>query len=313
MIPALVLAAGLATRLRPLSLVRAKAALPVAGTPLVRRILERLAAAGVRDAVVNLHYLPQTITALVGDGTDLGVRVRYSWEMPVLGSAGGPRRALPLLGSSTFLIVNGDTLTDVDLDALVDAHRRAGALVTMAVVPNTEPHKYGGASVQADGVVTGFVKRGSREPSYHFVGVQAAEAGAFEGVRDDVPSESVASLYPALMARQPGAVRAFVSSAEFFDIGTPADYLSTSLLLHEREGSPLHGAGARIHAGARVERSVLWDDVEVGEGSFVKECVVTDGVRVPADTSWTGVTLRRANGELAPGERPVEGLAVCSL
>jgi NDP-sugar pyrophosphorylase family protein len=183
----------------------------------------------------------------------------------------------------------------------------------MAVVPNTEPHKYGGASVQADGVVTGFVKRGSREPSYHFVGVQAAEAGAFEGVRDDVPSESVASLYPALMARQPGAVRAFVSSAEFFDIGTPADYLSTSLLLHEREGSPLHGAGARIHAGARVERSVLWDDVEVGEGSFVKECVVTDGVRVPADTSWTGVTLRRANGELAPGERPVEGLAVCSL
>ena len=95
MIPALVLTAGLATRLRPLSLVRAKAAVPVAGTPLVLRILRQLAAAGITDAVLNLHHLPHTLAAVVGDGSDVGVRVRYSWEMPVLGSAGGPRHALP--------------------------------------------------------------------------------------------------------------------------------------------------------------------------------------------------------------------------
>ena len=99
MIPALVLTAGLATRLRPLSLVRAKAAMPVGGEPLVRRILRGLRASGVMDAVLNLHHLPHTITQLVGDGSDLGVRVRYSWEQPVLGSAGGPRQALPLLDS----------------------------------------------------------------------------------------------------------------------------------------------------------------------------------------------------------------------
>src|SRR5215468_3964491 len=117
MIPALVLTAGLATRLRPLSLVRAKAALPVAGITLVERILARLAAAGVRDVVINLHHLAHTITAVVGDGSPLGVRVRYSWESPVLGSAGGPRHALPLLESlppqsreaaeaGTFFLVN---------------------------------------------------------------------------------------------------------------------------------------------------------------------------------------------------------------
>ena len=97
MIPALVLTAGLATRLRPLSLVRAKAALPVAGQPLVVRILRWLRAGGVTDVVLNLHHLPETLTRIVGDGQDLGVRVRYSWETPVLGSAGGPqtRRAPP--------------------------------------------------------------------------------------------------------------------------------------------------------------------------------------------------------------------------
>src|SRR5215213_8585523 len=120
MIPALLLTAGLATRLRPLSFVRAKAALPVAGEPLARRILRSLAACGVTDAVLNLHHLPHTLTSPIGDGTDIGVRVRYSWEVPVLGSAGGPKRALPLIGRSPFLIVNGDTLTDVNLKDVID-------------------------------------------------------------------------------------------------------------------------------------------------------------------------------------------------
>src|SRR6185295_10208415 len=100
MIPALVLTAGLATRLRPLSFVRAKAALPVGDQILAQRILRWLARCGVTDAILNLHHLPHTITSILGDGAAEGVRVRYSWEMPVLGSAGGPRRALPLLGAS---------------------------------------------------------------------------------------------------------------------------------------------------------------------------------------------------------------------
>src|SRR5690242_5984663 len=118
---ALILTAGLGTRLRPLTGVRAKPAMPVAGVPMIARIIRWLAASGVTDVVMNLHHLPQTITALIGDGSGLGVRARYSWEHPeVLGSAGGPRQALDIIGTDTFLVVNGDTLTDLDIDALSD-------------------------------------------------------------------------------------------------------------------------------------------------------------------------------------------------
>jgi mannose-1-phosphate guanylyltransferase len=313
-IPALVLTAGLATRLRPLSLVRAKAALPVAGQPLITRILRALRAAGGTEAVLNLHHLPHTLTRIMGDGSDLGVRVRYSWENPVLGSAGGPRQALPLLGASTFLIVNGDTLADVDIGALVAAHQRSGALVTMAVVPNADQQKYSGVAASDDGAFTGLVKRGSLEPSYHFVGVQVAEAEAFASLAPGTAHESVAAVYPALIGARPDSIRVHVCNAEFFDIGTPDDYLSTSLRLSRREGTgTAHGRGTRIHPTARIEESVLWDDVEVGAGTMLRQCIVTDGVRVPEDTSWVGVTLRRPDGQLAPGERRIEDLAIASL
>jgi NDP-sugar pyrophosphorylase family protein len=320
MIPALVLTAGLATRLRPLSLVRAKAALPLAGEPLIRRILAWLAAGGVTDAVLNLHHLPHTLTSLVGDGADLDLAVRYSWEVPVLGSAGGPRRALPLLrgpGSgfdSTFLMVNGDTLTNLDLRALLGHHRASGALVTMAVVPNREPEKYSGVVAGPDGTVTGFARRGSTTPSFHFFGVQVAEAEAFASVPAGIPYESLGALYPMLMASRPGSVRVVETAAEYLDIGTPSDYLSSALVMAEREGRGLApGARAQIDPTARIERSILWDDVVVEAGTMLRECVVTDRARVPADTSWHGVILRAAEGALTEGERRVGDLAVCSL
>jgi NDP-sugar pyrophosphorylase family protein len=300
MIPALVLTAGLATRLRPLSRVRAKAALPVAGQPLVHRIIRWLAAAGVTDLVLNLHHLPHTITATVGDGSHLGVRVRYSWETPVLGSAGGPRHALPLLAASPFLIVNGDTLTDVHVTRVIDTHHRSGALVTMALVPNTEPHKYGGVLVDDAGVVTGFTGKGSAARSFHFIGVQVAETEVFASLPDHTPHESVGALYPELIKQRPGAIRAHVAEAEFLDIGTPADYLNTCIRLAAREGQTLTG------------ESVLWDDVVVDPRARLTRCVVTDGVRVPPG-EWANVTIRRADGDLDPSEQRHDGLAVAPL
>lgn len=296
MIPALVLTAGLATRLRPLSYVRAKAAMPVAGEALIRRILRRLRASGVRDAVLNLHHLPHTIAHEVGDGSDLGLRVRYSWEVPVLGSAGGPRQALPLLGDTTFLIVNGDTLADLDAAALVDAHRRGGALVTMAVVPQVEPEKYGSVLVEDGGAVTGFRGRGavasSTRAPFHFVGVQVAEAEAFASVPPGAVAESLGEVYPGLMRRRPGAVRAFVTDAAFLDIGTPNDYLQSALHVAARDGGALHGARTRVDATAHVDRSVLWDDVTVGAGAILRDCVVASGARIGAHAEvGPGVTL----------------------
>jgi NDP-sugar pyrophosphorylase family protein len=260
------------------------------------------------------------LAGCVGDGSSLDMRVRYSWEVPILGSAGGPRRAIPLLLARksgprhTFVIVNGDTLTDLDVSAVIDDHRSSGALATLAVVPHTEPDKYGGVLVAADGAVTGFVPAGSHEPSFDFFGVEVVEAEAFARVPDKTPFATVGRLYPELIAERRGSVRAFRCSNAYLDIGTPSDYLTTSLHLASREGhATLIGARTRIHESARVDRSILWDDVVIEADVMLRECIVTDGVTVPADTSWHGVSIRKATGEIAPAEKQIDGLAIAPL
>jgi NDP-sugar pyrophosphorylase family protein len=311
---ALILAAGLGTRLRPLTRLRAKAALPVNGEPLVRRIARTLAARGFRDLVVNLHHLPATITRLIGDGADLGVRVRYSWEHPVLGSAGGPRHALPLLVDGSrdarerFLLVNGDTLTDADPGELARAHERAGdAAVTMALIPNPRPDKYGGVLVEGDRV-TGFSRPGTAERSYHFIGLQVAEARAFASLPDGQPIESVTNVYPRLLAEDPRAICAFISGAAFQDIGTPADYLTTSVELAAAEGNRLvSGVRVDVHPSAALTDTAVWDDVTIGPGARIEESIVCDGARVPAGARYVRCAILPAGGQApAPGER-VEG------
>jgi mannose-1-phosphate guanylyltransferase len=308
---ALVLAAGLGTRLRPLTYARAKAAVPVNGEPLVRRILTWLAAQHVHDVVINLHHRPETVAAVVGDGSDLGVRVRYSWEQPVLGSAGGPRHALPLLtdnGRDRFLVVNGDTLSTVDVGALFARHAASGAEVTMALIPNPHPDKYGGVRLSESGHVTGFTRAGTPGPSFHFVGVQVAEAGTFASLEDGVPAESVNMLYPRLIARDGRSIAGFVSDAAFSDIGTPRDYLETSLALATIEGARLaDGHRVSVSASAEIIRTALWDDVSIGAGARLVDCIVCDGVQVTAGARYERAAIARADATVpADGER-IEG------
>jgi NDP-sugar pyrophosphorylase family protein len=206
---ALVLTAGLGTRLEPLSRVRAKPAVPIAGQPLVNRIIRWLAGQQVRDLVLNLHHLPDTITRHVGDGGGLGARVRYSWEDPILGSAGGPRKALPLLPDDHFFIINGDTLTAVDLAALAKSHRDSGALVTMAVLGGKAlVTRYGGVVTDARGAVHGFVPKGPAAVGYHFVGVQMVHPSVFARLAPDAPAETTRGVYRDLVAERPGSIRA---------------------------------------------------------------------------------------------------------
>ena len=178
--------------------------MPVAGRPLVVRILDWLAGQGVEHVVVNLHHRPETVTRVVGHGKAAGVRVRYSWEPVLLGSAGGPRQALPLLGQR-FFIVNGDTLTTLSLRTLADAHARTGAAVTLAVAPHPDPDRYGGVLVADDGRVRGFAPAGSG-PSSHFVGLQVVEAAVFEKLPAGRPAATIGGLYDELLSA-PGAGR----------------------------------------------------------------------------------------------------------
>jgi NDP-sugar pyrophosphorylase family protein len=301
--PALVLTAGLGTRLRPLSFVRAKAALPVAGEPLVRRILRWLERHGVREVVLNLHHRPETIARVLGDGSDLGVRVRYSWEQPLLGSAGGPRKALPLLDADRFLIVNGDTLTDVDPGPLEDLHASSGALVTMALIPNPDPMRYGGVVVR-DGWVRDFTPKGGPGPSFHFIGVQMAESAAFADLPDNTPAETVNGFYRRLVAEEAGRIRAFVCDAAFHDIGTARDYLTTTLRIAADEGlaEPPPGEQTMVHPTARLVRTVLWDRVSVAAGAELIDCVVADNVAIPAGARMREQVIVPAAAAAAPGE-----------
>jgi NDP-sugar pyrophosphorylase family protein len=349
---ALVLTAGLGTRLRPLTYVRAKAAVPVNGQTLARRIVRWLAGQGVRDQVLNLHHLPETITASVGDGSDLGARVRYSWEQPVLGSAGGPRRALPLLAGSnpppprvhgsarfgaaaptlvvspdrttsdggrvpgsepdgTFIIVNGDTLTDVDVPAMLAFHAASEALVTMALIPNPRPQQYGGVRASG-GRVIGFTRAGAPGDSYHFIGVQIVEARAFAGLEDGVPAETVNVLYPRLIAAGAGSVAAYTCTAAFRDIGTASDYLSTSAELAAIEGDHMiSGRRVEIASSARTVRTAVWDDVSIGRDVELDECIVGDGARIPDGARYTRCAIVPADGRAArAGERIECGLLI---
>jgi NDP-sugar pyrophosphorylase family protein len=301
---ALILSAGLGTRLRPLTDARAKPAMPVAGEPLIRRIIVWLAAHDVTDIVVNLHHRPETLSAILGEGRDLNVRVRYSWEQPrVLGSAGGPRQALPLIDADTFIIVNGDTLTDVDVRAVIASHQQSQARVTLALVPNREYLRYGGVHVDDAGAVTGFSPPGdASKGSSHFIGVQIVERSVFAALPAGEPMNTIGGVYDGLIRDQPGSVRAFRCDAAFWDVGTAGDYLRTSQAF--AAGRPSVGRDAHVDASATIDGSVLWDDVEIGARASVRDCVVTDRVRVPPGARYSRAILIERDGAVAAA--PIE-------
>jgi len=282
--PALILAAGLGTRLRPLTYSRAKAAVPVAGIPLIRRQVTKLTATGIREVVVNLHHRPETIAAVLGDGHTQGCRIRYSWEREVLGSAGGPRHALPLLDTQFFL-VNGDTLTNVDLNGLWNTHASRGARVTLAVTGHPAPDRYGGIVANTDGWVTGVARAGEQRNALHFVGVQVANSDVFASLPDGVSAASIGGVYDELLTNGHHIAVHHVSG-DFHDIGTPADYLTTNHKIAATEGlaSQPFGCGTDVHPGAKIHGSILWNDVSVETGCVLTECIVTDSVQIPAGT-----------------------------
>jgi NDP-sugar pyrophosphorylase family protein len=271
---------------------------------LVERILVWLQRHGVREAVLNLHYLPQTVTRVVGDGAHLALRVRYTWEPVILGTAGGPRRALPLLGQQ-FFIVNGDTLTDLNLGELVDAHVRRGARVTLAVMENPAPQHYGGVLVDGDGWVRGFVRAGTSRASWHFVGVQIADASVFEGLNDGEQAATIGGLYDALVTREPHAILAHDVGADFHDVGTPGDYFRTAFLiagqLDDVSPSVLVGHNVRVHPSVMLNRTILWDDVTIETDCALTRCIVTDGVSVPRGSEFADAALLPAATPAARG------------
>jgi NDP-sugar pyrophosphorylase family protein len=299
----MVLAAGLGTRMRPLSDLLAKPALPVLDRPLIHHTLLLLARHGIRDVVVNTHHLPQTIRRVVGSGRRFGLRVRYSHEPRILGSGGGPRLVRAFFGSEPALLVNGDCLFDLDLTRLLRRHRASGALATLALRRNPDPRRYPPVVTGRGGWIRSIrgLPRPARGSASLFTGVQILDP-ALLATLPRGPSDIVADLYAPLLARG-GRLLGVRLREPWFDLGSPAFYLRAQLRLlaraqgRTRRGSLLGkgtrvgrgarvvgsvvGAGSTIGEGARVSRSVLWPGARIPEGARVAGSVVTSGARIP--------------------------------
>ena len=300
----MVLAAGLGTRMQPLSDLVAKPALPVLNRPLLHHTLELLARHGFRDVIVNTHHRPESVERAVGSGRRFGLRVRYSYEPDLLGSGGGPRKVREFFGDEPALLVNGDCVFDVDLTQLVRRHLESGVLATLALKPNRDPRRYRPVVTDPDGRVRSIrgLPRRARGAVSLFTGVHIVDSELLERLPPG-PSDIVADLYVPLLAEGARLLGVRVAGP-WFDFGSPAFYLRSQLRLlaqaggRTRAGSLLDdgvrvdararvvrsvvGARSRIGKGAVVEGAVLWPGARVGEGASVVGCVVTAGARVAA-------------------------------
>src|SRR2546423_3096032 len=139
---AMILAAGYGTRLWPLTIDRAKPAIPFMGRPLVGYVAEYLARFGCDEIAVNLHHRPESVRVALGDGSAFGVHLAYFPEPTILGTSGALDNARAFLNRDTFIVVNGKIATDLDLDAALATHRRTGALATLVLRPNERRERY---------------------------------------------------------------------------------------------------------------------------------------------------------------------------
>jgi len=229
---AMILAAGLGTRLRPLTEETPKALLPVAGRPLIHYPLLLLKRYGITEIVINLHHHGHKIADALGDGRDIGLRLQYSWEPTILGTGGGIKAARRLLGESTFLVMNSDILVDLNLDKVVEFHHRRKSAVSMVVRPDPQAAQYGAIELDQQDRVRKIIGRGEGVGAlrqFMFTGVHILEPFVF----DLIPGHgfsSITDVYIAMLQRN-DKLFGYVTKAAWMDLGTPERYQEANRLL----------------------------------------------------------------------------------
>lgn len=306
---AMVLAAGLGTRLLPLTRDVAKPALPFVGVPILGRVLDGLAEAGVEEAVVNLHHAPDSIRAVVAARGSALPRVRFSDETALLlGSAGAlvpPRAWLEEAGE--FLLVNADCVHAVDYEAAVRSHRATGASATLVSRARGEA-PFRALVVDGEGRIVRWGDEVRGLPGErHFLSVQVVSSRLLEHLpAEPRPLSTFVDWYP--RAAEAGHVfRVVESDAEWHGLDSRELYLdATRDWLARRgraswiaaqaavgagavleRGSAVH-AGARVGAGARLSGTVLLPGAVVGAGAVVEDCLLGPDAVVPAEGRASG-------------------------
>jgi mannose-1-phosphate guanylyltransferase len=300
---AVVLVGGFGTRLRPLTLTIPKQMLPVAEMPMIERVLAHLAAHGVDDAVLSMGYRPDVFLDAWPDGRCAGVRLHYAVEPEPLDTAGAIRFAALDAGiAETFLVVNGDVLTDLDVTALVERHRTTGAEGTIHLIRVDNPSAFGVVPTDGDGRVQAFVEKpppGEEPTDLINAGTYVLEAPVLDRIPDGRRVSVERETFPAMVAD--GTLFAQATDDYWVDTGTPAKLLQASLDLVSgvRSGPPAAHATEREPGlwtiGAAVQEAELFPPVLVGDAAYlasgaeVEAAVVGAGCRVEsgARVEWS--------------------------
>jgi mannose-1-phosphate guanylyltransferase len=299
---AVVLVGGMGTRLRPLTLTTPKPLLPIGHVPMVERVLANLARGGITGVVLSLGFRPDAFREAYPDGRCAGLDMQYAVEPEPLDTAGAIRFAARHAGiDETFVVVNGDVLTDLDVGRLVAAHREMEAEASIHLTPVEDPSAFGVVPTDADGWVTAFIEKppaGEAPTNLINAGTYVLEPTVLERIPADRRVSIERETFPAIVEDR--RLFAMATTDYWLDTGRPDQFIQGNLdVLEGRRRdtcSPL-GEGAmvdrtavvsrsivgrdgRVAAGAEISRSVLLPGVAVGEGATIRDSVLGAGARV---------------------------------
>ena len=297
------LVGGFGTRLRPLTLTTPKPLLPVAGVPMIERILGHLAEYGIDDVVLSLGFKPDAFMEAYPDDLCAGVRLSYAVEPTPLDTAGGIAFAARAAGiSERFVVVNGDVLTSADLGALLSFHESSGAEGTIYLTPVDDPSHFGVVPTDESGRVLAFVEK----PAPGTAPTNLINAGYYvlePSVIDRVPVEAKVNIervtFPAMVAEETLYARHL--PAYWIDVGTPERYLQANLDAAGGDPSSMVGPGCVIAADAVVESSVLLAGVVVESGAVVRRSMLGAGAVVSAGSTVEDLTVLGDGVRTEPG------------
>src|SRR5690242_10259779 len=280
---AIILSAGYGTRLWPLTEDRTKPAIPILGKPLVGYVAEYIASYGFNDIVVNLHHRPESVRAALDDGSRFGVQLHYVEEPVILGTSGALDNTRDFFQTETFLAINGKIITDIDLNAALETHRKVKALATLVLLRNDKRERFSVVNIE-QGRVTGFggmPEVNSSDPApLMFTGIQLLEPRIFEYIPRGVFSHSTTDVYPQAIANGE-TIAAYIGTGTWRELSTLKRYLDISVeMLKERNQTYVAGSHCTIASTATVTDSILWDNVTVSDKAHIDRCVIGDGVRL---------------------------------
>ncbi|MCB0996355.1 MAG: NDP-sugar synthase [Acidimicrobiales bacterium] len=282
---AVILVGGFGTRLRPLTLTRPKQMLPIVDRPMIEHVCARLAGQGVTRAVLSLGYRPDVFADTYPDGHCGGLELHYAVEDEPLDTAGAIRFAAEHGGvSDTFVAVNGDVLTDVDLTKVLALHRSAGAAGTLHLTPVEDPSRYGVVPIDADQRVLEFVEKppqGMAPSKWINAGTYVLEPEVLDRIATGRKVSIEREVFPALAAE--GRLFALEDDAYWIDTGTPVSYIQAQLdLVSGRRGGrwPAIADSASVHPHARLDEVVVMRRASVGADAEVIRSVVCAGAIV---------------------------------